>query len=843
MIDFERINKVALPQFESLLREWLPGGRREGFEYVVRNPRRSDKNPGSFKVNVKTGFWSDFAGSKEDSGGDPIALLAYLKNCKMGEAAKEIANRLGLEPGDPNSKPYQAPAPLPEAKSEPEAEKWRALPVGRSIPGTDFMHPKHGKPVSAWAYRNAEGEILQWVARYDLPDGKKDVIPWTYCELMQLPNVKQWRRQGLPKPRPLFNLDRLAQRPAAQVLIVEGEKTAEKAQEIIPSIIVVTWPGGGNGVRFADFTPLSGRTIAIWPDADEPGLKAAFEIKEILEPIAARVKVVAPPAGVSKGWDLADAHAEGWTLDRVIEHLRAPELIEVKKKDPPPPSPPPQKSEQQGPPAYLDETPFPDEVPPDLQEPEEDDMLPNLSGKHSHDSAALARYMRSRVLYDEYLEQWFRFSTIWRPVSEGSIKHELIRVMDERIIAGYNNSQVNGVFSMLSTRLARRSETEVRDSGIEVVSDAWNQDKNLLPLTNCVLDLRTGDTRSHSPSLFFNWMLPYAYDPRAECPTIDRFIHRLAGGDSDTEAVLYAFLAALVRGKSKLQKYLEVIGYAGTGKSILIKIAQALVGHANTRSTKMDCLSNRFETATFYGKKLIIFSDAAKYMEGVDVFKALTGGDPLRYEEKNVQPGQPFIYGGLVIVVANNPVQFDDHSTAMVRRRVPIHIDKMLDPKDQDPDIDLKISAELPGLLNRLLMLSDEEIASTLREASDLSGAGSRRSLIETNPVAAWLDERCVVDLTARTNVGCLKYDSVKRLQHVDEWLYPNYSEWLESVGRQGKMTLGNFVKALTEIIHRLGHKGVEMKKRNEGKFCYGVRLRRSAENVANLISGEHDED
>jgi signal transduction histidine kinase len=56
--------------------------------------------------------------------------------------------------------------------------------------------------------------------------------------------------------RPLYGLDRLAANPAAPVVVVEGEKAAEAAQAALPRMVVVTWPGGTNGVRWADFGPL-----------------------------------------------------------------------------------------------------------------------------------------------------------------------------------------------------------------------------------------------------------------------------------------------------------------------------------------------------------------------------------------------------------------------------------------------------------------------------------------------------------------------------------------------------------------------------------------------------------
>src|SRR6185312_16801737 len=60
-IDFGTIGAAALRSLPQLASEWLPDGRQEGAEWVARNPRRTDRRPGSFKVNLSTGKWADFA--------------------------------------------------------------------------------------------------------------------------------------------------------------------------------------------------------------------------------------------------------------------------------------------------------------------------------------------------------------------------------------------------------------------------------------------------------------------------------------------------------------------------------------------------------------------------------------------------------------------------------------------------------------------------------------------------------------------------------------------------------------------------------------------------------------
>lgn len=93
-VDFGAVNAAALLELPSLLSRWLPGGRISGREYESLNPRRGDRHPGSFRVNVRTGRWSDFATG--DCGGDPISLAAFLFRISQIDAAKRLATMLGI---------------------------------------------------------------------------------------------------------------------------------------------------------------------------------------------------------------------------------------------------------------------------------------------------------------------------------------------------------------------------------------------------------------------------------------------------------------------------------------------------------------------------------------------------------------------------------------------------------------------------------------------------------------------------------------------------------------------------------------------------------------------------
>lgn len=85
---------VAVQSADILVPEWLPEGKRQAAEWVCRNPTRSDRHAGSFSISLIDGCWHDFATG--DSGGDLVALGAYLWNVRQTDAARIVADRLGL---------------------------------------------------------------------------------------------------------------------------------------------------------------------------------------------------------------------------------------------------------------------------------------------------------------------------------------------------------------------------------------------------------------------------------------------------------------------------------------------------------------------------------------------------------------------------------------------------------------------------------------------------------------------------------------------------------------------------------------------------------------------------
>lgn len=95
---FIKLNEAIQPTLLNLIPTILPQGRRQGQYWFALNPTRSDRKIGSFKINLHTGHWADYA--TDDSGSDAISLVAYLYGMRQGEAATYLEKVTGVAAND-----------------------------------------------------------------------------------------------------------------------------------------------------------------------------------------------------------------------------------------------------------------------------------------------------------------------------------------------------------------------------------------------------------------------------------------------------------------------------------------------------------------------------------------------------------------------------------------------------------------------------------------------------------------------------------------------------------------------------------------------------------------------
>jgi putative DNA primase/helicase len=198
---------------------------------------------------------------------------------------------------------------------EPDAAR-PTLPPRNAEAGADAAARLNGRPPDAiWRYGDEQGATAFHVCRWNKPDGDKEVRPLSWFA------SEGWRFGAWPDHRPLMNLEEIAKRLDAPVVVTEGEKAADAAARVFPKSIATTSSGGAQAAHKSDWTPLAGRRVLVWPDNDDAGRKYALEVAERLAALecdvsvidAAALPTIGPNGGKRapvKGYDAADAFAD-----------------------------------------------------------------------------------------------------------------------------------------------------------------------------------------------------------------------------------------------------------------------------------------------------------------------------------------------------------------------------------------------------------------------------------------------------------------------------------------------------------------------------------------------------
>ena len=428
---------------------------------------------------------------------------------------------------------------------------------------------------------------------------------------------------------------------------------------------------------------------------------------------------------------------------------------------------------------------------------------------------------RSNLKYNLEIKEWYEYNGgLWKRIDVAEVEgrsRELLHILTckDGLMEGNPPTKkqiaefVNGI------------EHSVR---IEKF-DADNEYPDLVNLKDCVLNRKTREVMSHDKKYNFTWQLPYNWSDRHKgCDEIMSWLDWVFEGDKNKIMLMMCFLNAIVTQRSDLQKFMQIIGQGGTGKSTFSIVARALVGIENCRSTQMTALEgNRFEGANLYGKRLLIISEADSYNGDAPMIKNITGGDPIRYEVKGIQSRLDFVFNGKLLIVANKPFEPKEAGSAWYRRviNVPFNREVSLDKKESLLEIQGdrfvgKFEPYIAGLLDKVLSISDETVKEFLEKTSKYVpslDAHKSEMILYSNPLAQWCEENLVLLPTAKTHIGDGKKQSIStemqggvRINHTkyedsDKLLYPNYCQFCIYRGNN-PISYQNFSRRLVELFN-----------------------------------------
>ena len=149
-------------------------------------------------------------------------------------------------------------------------------------------------------FTDAAGQPLHWRMRLKHPGtGEKWIRPMQRFGDGFKPGEPKY-----PNGKPLYRLHDLAGRPDETVVVTEGEFKADKLAALgLP----VTTSGAADSAGTADWQPLAGRSVLIWPDHDAAGQRYADAVAAALGRIGCSVRTIDVAAlGLEAKGDAAD---------------------------------------------------------------------------------------------------------------------------------------------------------------------------------------------------------------------------------------------------------------------------------------------------------------------------------------------------------------------------------------------------------------------------------------------------------------------------------------------------------------------------------------------------------
>lgn len=294
--------------------EPIPSGR--GF--ASRCPAHDDRRP-SLRI---------------DAGGDGRALVYCYAGCPL----EAICTAAGVRLAELFAESRPAPGGFGTSRRPPTPKTPRGFAISgvseidlptypTATAAVADLERRHGRRSAAWTYRDAGGEPVGVVVRWDGPEGKS-IRPVSLRR-----DRSGWSLGGMPKPRPLYALpELLASSPGRAIHVAEGEKAADAARAC--GLVATTSPHGALAAGKADWSPLRGRRVVVLPDNDAAGMTYAATVADLARAAGAvsvaRVELAelwpdCPSCGpLPDGGDLADLLAcRGGDLEAIRAEVEA----------------------------------------------------------------------------------------------------------------------------------------------------------------------------------------------------------------------------------------------------------------------------------------------------------------------------------------------------------------------------------------------------------------------------------------------------------------------------------------------------------------------------------------
>jgi putative DNA primase/helicase len=328
----------------------------------------------------------------------------------------------------------------------------------------------------------------------------------------------------------------------------------------------------------------------------------------------------------------------------------------------------------------------------------------------------------------------------------------------------------------------------------------------LLGVANGVVNLKTGKWQLAHVDDLLTQHSPVPFDASAKCPQFLTFIQQITGGDKSLMAYLQKVVGYCLTGRTVEQCLFFLYGNGANGKSTFCTVVKELVGPDLAKQTPTETLMIKRSGATndiarLRGVRVVIaneIEDGSQLAEAL--IKQMTGGEALtaRFHYQEFFELDPKFK---LLIAGNHKPMIRGRDNGIWRRIRLIPFDFTVPAAQRDKNLQVKLRAELPGILNWAIEGCLAWQKSGLVTPKVISDAVTNYRG-EMDVIGQWLSDCCSAAANHESKAG---------------EVYQSYKLWAERNGYK-PMAAGTFSRDLQDDFKKV--------KRNDGNYYQGIKCR-----------------
>lgn len=306
-----------------------------------------------------------------------------------------------------------------------------------------------------------------------------------------------------------------------------------------------------------------------------------------------------------------------------------------------------------------------------------------------------------------------------------------------------------------------------------------------------IIDLRTQKVREILPEDYIMKSIKISYDPKAQCPTWEKFLLEVMDGDKSMVRFTQRAIGYSLTGDMREQCFFIAYGSGANGKTTFLNIMLELLGDYARQAAAHTFMAQRADASTarsdlcrLVGIRLVATSETENYQRLSEAMvKQWTGGEQIVTRDLY---GKTFEFSpqGKIWLATNHRPQVRGTDDAIWRRIILIPFTRTFAEHERDPKLSEKLRKELPGILNWALKGCKEWQEKGLNPPQSVLDA-VKKYRADMDAVGEWLKERCEIGNQCQELIPDLFNDFKTWANQTEEFVYNqrDFARYLEERG------------------------------------------------------------